>query len=129
MRFLWHVLISLLAFIAGSQAQATKPATPPPAASPLTENAYPLPPDRRGQIRDLQYQIDQSEITIQRHQVEIEKLKAQQTAWRDSIADIATDFARIKSLDVAQYEFDQVEVRLVKKKPPAPAAVPVPEKK
>lgn len=135
MRILWHALISLFAFIAGAQAQATKSATPPPAlvapkiAAQSEEAFIPLPPDSRYQVRDLQYHVNQAEIAIQQHQVEIEKLKTQQLGWRDGIANIATDFARIKGLDFTHYEFDQVDLALVKKKTQAPAVVPAPEKK
>jgi hypothetical protein len=128
MRFLLHAFLSLLTLVLGSQAQTAKPAPPPPASAAVTEEvAYPLTPDRRGQIRDLQYWIDQDEILIQKHQVEIEKLRTDQTAKRDSLADLATEFAHIKNLDVNAYELDQAALRLVKKKPPA--AAPAADKK
>src|ERR1700733_9444077 len=120
MRFLLHHLIALLTLVLGAQAQAAKPVPPPPASAPVSaateEVSYPLPPDRRGQVRDLQYWIDQDEILIQKHQVEIEKLKTDQTAKRDNLADLATEFAHIKNLDVNAYELDQAALRLVKKK-------------
>jgi|HubBroStandDraft_2_1064218.scaffolds.fasta_scaffold12629_2 hypothetical protein len=130
MRPLLHYRIALLALVLGAQAQTAKPATPPPASAVATEEvSYPLPPDRRGQVRELQYWIDQDEILIQKHQVDIEKLRTDQTARRDNLADLATEFAHIKNLDVNAYELDQASVRLVKKKPPLATAAPAAEKK
>lgn len=121
MRACLHVILMALAFVVGAHAQS-KPAVSAPAtayASTVTEEVfYPLPPDRRGQVRELQYQDDQDEILIQKHQVEIEKLKAQQIFLRDSIASIGTDFARIKNLSIAEWDLDQVNLRLIKKKLP-----------
>jgi TolA-binding protein len=122
MRFLFHHLIALLALVLGAQAQATKPATPPPAsvvsAPAMTEDTfYPLPPERKGQIRDLQYQVDQA-------QIKIEQLRQQQVAWNDSIASIATDYARIKNLNVVDWDLDPVNLRLQRKTPPAPPVLP-----
>lgn len=118
MRVFLHNLIALLALILGAQAQAAKPATPPPASAsaPVAaaeETFYPLPPERKGQIRDLQYQVDQA-------QIKIEQLREQQVAWNDSIATIATDYARIKNLNVVDWDLDPVNLRLQKKVPPAP---------
>jgi|ERR1039458_3393585 TolA-binding protein len=108
--------------LAGSQ---SSPKTEAPADIGTAGEIIQLPPDRRYQVRELQYQIDQNEIKIQKLQVQIEQLKQQQIQGINDISVIATDFARVAKVDLNAYELDAVNLRLVKKKSPALVAMPV----
>ena len=85
-----------------------------------------MTPDRRGMVRELQYQVDQNEIKIQKLQVQIEQLRQQQIQWSNDISAVATDFARIEKVDLGAYELDSVNLKLKKKKSVASVAMPTP---
>lgn len=129
-----HAVASVLLLIWSGHAQTSQakpapnkvevptPATPKAEAAPNLQELqeYPLPADRRAQIRELQFSSDQL-------QIKIEQMKAQQAVLLEDILHIATEAARVKGLDPALYDVDQVNLRLLRKKaapvvaPPSPA--------
>src|SRR5713101_4663057 len=110
---LLHRVLSLLLLLAGARGQQA--AAPPAVSPPVSHQAQAAPQDfipldfpRRAAIRDLQYQIDQA-------QIQIEQLKEKQIEWTSDISNIATDFARVKQVDLNAYQLDAVNVGLKKK--------------
>lgn len=131
MHWVLHRVLSVLLFIAGAQGQkptSTGAAAPPTQVSATVEEVLPLTPDRKAAVRELQYNVQKAEIRVQQLQVEIDEvtirdlreintLRQQQVGWNSDISVIATDFARVKQVDFSGWELDQVNLRLVKKKP------------
>jgi TolA-binding protein len=115
-----HYVLSAFLLLAGAQGQkaaATAAASQPAAKIEVPAESIPLTPDRRYQVRELQYQIDQA-------QIKIEQLKQQQIQWTNDISVIATDFARVEKVDLNAYELDAVNLRLIRKKLPSGAVTP-----
>lgn len=108
-------LLILVALLCGFAPAQLKPVKAP--VGPVTiETAYPLPLELRDKFRDLQHENDAIEIENQKMLVKIEQNKARQALLVDRETEIASEFGRSKSLDLAQYELDPAPIVLRKKK-------------
>ena len=97
---------------------AQKAAPPRAASAPVvvSSEAYPLPLEDHAKFRDLQHQIDQLEIEIQKMQVRIEQAKQQQAFIFEQEQAMLTEFFDAKHLNRDTYEFDPAELKARPKK-------------
>ena len=110
------VLIFTAVVISGL-ALAQQKAKTVPAVAPETviETSYTLPLEMRDKFRDLQHEYDAIEIENQKMLLKIEQNKARQAALVDQEMSIASEFGRMKNLDLSQYELDPAPIVLRKK--------------
>ena len=82
----------------------------------VSTESCPLPLEEHAKFRDLQHQIDQLEIDIQKMQVRIEQDKQRQALVFEQEQAILNTFFDVKHINRDSYEFDPVELKATPKK-------------